>query len=327
MRQVYSEFDPRGKIVFQEIEKHLILAPPNYKGRQWRTAAEFDINVEINEYGLRDKKKLNAATSNDIFLVGDSFTFGHGVEVNDRFSNIMETLSPDNLKIYNLGISVSHFLNYQKRLNYAEEKSGSIISKTIVGVCMENDLTDYEKIINNYKMYSPNPNFIIKEWLHQKSCLYNFIAVNFKTNPAIRDFSIKIGLIKDVVGGTEFRTKTERELKSSYQQLEKIIEGNQSLVVLIPSRMIWVEHRKDIALASHENFKNILDIHQIQYLDLKPIFEEYSSDPLHELHYIEDGHWNKKGHEIAAHAIFKEWKRIEFSDGFFKPSENKKLTE
>ena len=104
MRWVYPRFDPRGRVTFKEIEKGLIIAEPNFLGRQWRTSGEFDVGIEINKYGFRDKRDLKESTSKDIFILGDSFGFGHGVEEVDRFGNILDEMIGEEINIYNLSL-------------------------------------------------------------------------------------------------------------------------------------------------------------------------------------------------------------------------------
>lgn len=303
MRLIYPACDPRGRVQFSKNENGVVTAEPNFEGRQWKNSGDFDVSISINQYGFRDSKDFRNAKSEDIFLIGDSFSFGHGVEEENRFSNVMQKLTSDSIQIFNLGISGTHFLHYEKSIHYAKE-NGATIKNIIIGVCMENDILDYAS-----KLENPNRknNIGIKEWLSRKSTLYNFIAIQLQTNEKLRTSFKKLGLINDELKTFPFAPFSEREINSSLVQLKALIADYNSLVVLIPSRLNWIADRKEDANSSHQRWKKVLEENQIPYLDLKPFLDQYSADPLKTLFFQNDGHWNVQGHEIVASAILKEW--------------------
>ena len=310
MRQIYPSYDPRGNVVFHTNEEGVVLAELNFSGQQWRNSGEFNVKVDINKYGFRDKKDLKNAKPDDIFIVGDSFSFGHGVEEEERYGNVLQKLFSEGEQVYNLAISSSHFFNYKKNLAYAEKK-GAQVENLIVGVCMENDILDYDEILKAWESKIEAKGFSLKDWLNRKSCLYNFIAANLQSNQKVRNLLIKIGLVNDGISHYKYRESTLEELNSSLEALKKIIEGKNNLVVLIPSRMNWIEDRSEMAASTHEKFKLMLVENQIQFLDMKPIIEANGGGrPLETLHFKLDGHWNIWGHEIAADSIFSAWKKL-----------------
>ncbi len=313
MRYFYPRYNPNGNIVFQEMEKGLILAPPNFIGRHWRTSGDFDVSVNINEYGLREKKELTDSDEDDVFVVGDSFSFGHGVEEEERFSNVMQNLFSDSIKVYNIAISSSHILNYQKRLDYVK-KNGGQVKKIIVGLCMENDILDYDKVYREWQSRGEQKkSYSFKKWLHHNSCLYNFFAISMKSEGGVRSFLVRTGIIKDVILSYESKKINNLELNSSIIQLQKLIGETESLVVLIPSQLIWVDGHKEITLDNHQRFIELLKANQIQYLDAKTILENHSINPLQTLHFKYDGHWNKNAHKLIAEAIFQKWNEMQIS--------------
>ena len=50
---------------------------------------EYSVSVETNNLGLRSDRKTDLQKT-DVAFFGDSFTFGHGVEKEERFSEIVE---------------------------------------------------------------------------------------------------------------------------------------------------------------------------------------------------------------------------------------------
>lgn len=314
MRQIYPSYDPRGNIIFQNQGDGLILGPVNFSGRQWRNSGDFNVKININKDGFRDDKDLKDSSSEDIFVIGDSYSFGHGVEEEKRFSNMLEDIFfEESIQIYNTGISVSHILNYRKRLEYTKTKGGKI-KNLIVGLCMENDILDYDLIVKNENAQNSNHSFSIKNWLNQKSTLYNFIATSLQSNRQIRDILIKIGWVADQVENFQVVKLSDSELESSILQIKELIKGYNSLIVLIPFRLNWIAPYQEIVFENHETFKELLKKEGINILDLKPVFERVSTDPLQYFHFKNDGHWNSSGHQLAAEEIFKKWQKLKSSE-------------
>ena len=53
---------------------------------RWRSS-EFDVTIRINSGGYRKDFEFSLVDVEFAFM-GDSFTFGHGVEVSERFTNL-----------------------------------------------------------------------------------------------------------------------------------------------------------------------------------------------------------------------------------------------
>src|SRR6185503_148031 len=84
---------------------------------------------------------LQVSGADSIFVVGDSFAFGWGVEEPQRFSNVLEERL--GRLVFNISTSGVDFDGYDRLREYAE-KNGAHIGTLIVSVCMENDLRVYE---------------------------------------------------------------------------------------------------------------------------------------------------------------------------------------
>ncbi len=89
--------------------------------------------------------------------------------------------------------------------------------------------------------------------------------------------------------------------------LEMITAGQKTLVLLIPSRWLWVgsETSKHTERRIHEELVAMLHARGLEVLDLRIAFEE-TGDPV-ELYFKKDPHWNREGHQKAAEAIAKKY--------------------
>ncbi|MGH7595514.1 MAG: SGNH/GDSL hydrolase family protein, partial [bacterium] len=93
--------------VLRDTEGEVIGPNPHFRGRL--VSSEFDISVQLNEHGFRERafavKKASPAIR--ICVLGDSFTFGYGVEANEAYSQQLAQILPGRgyeVEVYNLGI-------------------------------------------------------------------------------------------------------------------------------------------------------------------------------------------------------------------------------
>lgn len=111
--------------------------------------------ARINSHGWRDAERSyeNASGQRRLVVVGDSFTFGVGVDAEERFTEVLETLVPD-LEVLNLGMNA---IGPDQELLILE-REGLRYGPAFV-VCqlyMGNDFTDVAYVRNGYM---PKPYF------------------------------------------------------------------------------------------------------------------------------------------------------------------------
>ena len=126
---------------FVRTQEGFTLAPPNISVRHWDNNGDYDVTVSTNKLGLRDVRDVSEMTGDDFAVVGDSFSFGYGVEEANRYSNALEKML--GARVFNISVP-NDIEGYAKLVGYAEA-NGATIKSLIVGVCMENDLRDYDR--------------------------------------------------------------------------------------------------------------------------------------------------------------------------------------
>jgi len=299
VRKIFPIYDPCGILKYKYYpQDNVVLSIKNFSGRQWISSGDYNVSVSINKYGFRDKHDLITSERKDYFVVGDSFSFGHGVEERARFSNLIE--KDLGVSVYNIS-SPGNLIHYKNLIDYSRKK-GAKVKNIIVGVCMENDLEDYRN--TNYEEYrsntskSPFSNF--KEWLKLNSAVYNAFATTIQRNEFLRNTAIKLGIAVHTYGIIN-AAYSDEALSSSVEKLNEICLPYNAAIIIIPSRALWVGNHKDQESLIHKKFVTMLKKKGLKVIDLRAYFEKNGYPMCY--YFKNDAHWNTQGHKLAARAI------------------------
>mgnify|MGYP001809802727 CR=1 FL=1 len=295
-RLLLPAFDPSGRFEFTYPVGSLLLGKPGTEARQIKNTGDYDVAVRINSHGLRDANDVATAGSDDILVVGDSFTWGWGVEAQDRFSDQLQILT--GRRTFNLS-TPTDIDGYAALLAYARSL-GSRAGRIVIAICMENDLYLYGGAQPNEP---PPGGGALKDWLANHSALYLLAVTTIQQTPWLREIAVQADLIVPNLEGIAKNDYDPAIIDSSADRLRDIAERYRTLVVLIPSRALWVGTPRSRAIEErvHTAFVVALQRRGIDVLDLQPVLEAQLA-PL-AYHFANDGHWNVRGHALAAHAI------------------------
>lgn len=303
LRHLYPNFDPTGRIQFHRYG-NIVLGPKGKSFRQWNSKSEYNVKIQFNKYGFRDSKDLKDSTPHDIFVVGDSYSFGHGVSEAARYSNLLESYTKAH--VYNISIP-GDFTDYLRLIDYAE-KNGAKIHHLIIGVCMENDLHDYQNRVPTTSMSGGGGSsrketlLAVRQWLMANTTSYHVISQIFQNNRFLTAIAIKLNLIppRRSLEFVSYQKYDPAIIDSSVALVQQMARNRNGIVLLIPSRLLWSDNsivRHDIQVI-HSEFKRRLQQAGLMVIDMKPVFEN-SKKPL-SFSYEFDGHWNARGHRLAA---------------------------
>ena len=308
-RKLFPFFNPAAQIPFQMMANGVVLGPPGKTLRQATPKGDFDLPVRFNAEGFRDSKSLADAKERDWYALGDSFTIGWGVEEQQRYSNLLEEYFKTNgisSRVFNIAIP-DNIIGYGRLLNYAESR-GAKIHHLIIGICMENDLRDYNDGKSSWdsmrQPVSSRPNKrAVQDWLKLRSALYVAASYTLQKSSLTRGLLEKMGISRNIDELSPKNEWNETVLKSSRDELLKVVSGRDALVLIIPARRLWHGDNMETEKRVHEAFVRMLREAGLSVLDLKPMLEE-GGEPLR--HYFKtDPHWNSSGHAVAARELFK----------------------
>src|SRR3954447_14013628 len=80
VRRFFPIYDPSGQLRLAWLADGTPIGPFDHIFRQVKNTGDYDVEVRFNSLGFRDDKPVSLAREDDLFVVGDSFAFGWGVE-------------------------------------------------------------------------------------------------------------------------------------------------------------------------------------------------------------------------------------------------------
>ena len=273
-----------------------MLGAPGRVARQRKNTGDFDVTVRIGRHGLRDDLDVATAGPDDVVVLGDSFTWGWGVEAPDRFSDRLRSLT--GRRVFNVA-TPTDLAGYRLLLAHVEGL-GARPGTVVLAVCMENDLLSGDATLPG----EPPAGWAIadlKGWLERSSAAYLLLTTAVHQVPVLRDLAVGLGLVTPNLRGISRTPDADAAIAASAQAVAALAEGHRLLVVLIPSRALWVGADRAREDSVHRRFVAALQARGIAVLDLRPLVEA-GGQPL-SWHFANDGHWNAEGHRQAAEAI------------------------
>lgn len=302
VRELIPSYHPKQQIIFYMNKDGVPLGPANQTVRQRTPKGDYDLMVSFNYFGFRDSKQMHTSTASDWFVLGDSFGMGWGVEETDRFSDVWDAMVP--FRVFNISIGGVDIEGYTRLLDYAGQNVPTI-RNLVVAVCMENDFRDYYRKHPTTAHTKRSVKARIRAYAKTHSALYLLLSYKLQQFPMVKSFLEAIGIARRV-DNDELMRKNEfnkTAILYSVDLLQDIIDGRKNTVVLIiPSRALWIGDNRDIEQRVHAFFVNELRKRNIEILDMRPLLEA-AGDPMR-YYFTTDPHWNEDGHRLAATALY-----------------------
>ena len=296
---------------------------------------EFNIPVHINSYGLRDDEILKdeIETKEVIGVIGDSFTFGSGVSLENTYHQKLESMlnsESEDYRVINMG-RADGSLTTDVQYLYLRENSLKFKPKIIIlGYYVGNDITDLGKktiwvstdadgnpinITTTYTYIDEKNRYRRNYENRDATGIFNgfnkFMSHWSHTYMFLKRWYIGAVLVSPdqnhVSSYTDDYLKKFDTSKKLLLEINKILRlrGTEFVVMLIPSKVqvddrIWGDYdlfygENAYRFNPQEEIMQFCNEKNIKCLDLLP---DFIGKP--ELYFKIDGHWNERGHELAA---------------------------
>ena len=308
--------------------EHNVLEIKPYCDVMWQEP-EFSVSVRTNSRGYREEFEFEDGRV-DVAFMGDSFTFGHGVNVLNRYSNVAAR-QHRNLTIvslsYNNGFQPEHYEYFLDR--HPELRPKVLFVGLYLGNDLEGDVIEtlierdkYGKIAKLELPYKDvyqgvliNRGNYKYEWLSklvEVTSLGKVVAARINSSHELRRIFVKEQKLTNEGNrlSTEFGNLDQINLRAirSLMNIAQMIQmrGGELDVLLIPQNFLvgYVQnphvapenaYRLDEIRSRYALMKSVLNLCKNNGLKCHDLSRILTTDD-----YFEgDAHWNEKGHEKA----------------------------
>ncbi len=288
------------------------------------TTYEYTYHIKTNSWGIRDREfSKQELECKKILLLGDSMTYGQGVEVEDTFPKIIEKrlskINPNLLVINGGGKGTSTVGQFESLKELMDKHFFYAIGFCFfLGNDADNNYEDINKAEKARRIFERKGRiYPIKEWLFGNSILYNYVYYKLKL------MAYKMRLIPSFVGQNQLKKEyTERGKKgwditfSIIDEIKQYFDRNKKtrlFFVLLPQDFqVDPEKQRNYGLTQDEYdflkpnrlLKTFLLKNSISYLDTTQAFiNHYQIKSYKKLFFPIDRHFNKSGHKLVANLL------------------------
>ena len=277
----------------------------------WHTTPDYRINIRTNSKGVRNDREINYAKplgKKRIIVLGDSFTVGYGVNIEDLYVTQLENRLKEagyNVEVANLG--VSGFSNAEELIML--EKEGLKYSPDLIILAyFQNDLDDNVRSglygISNGNLIRKNQTYLpqikTRNFLYS-SAIYRFLA----------EQSHLLYLIRRSIS-TIVKNKMLRKNESKLEYSDKKLKSKEILGAKIIDQMYLISKRNNIPFILLDVTSEGLDtnIPTDKMLYFNDMFfiesaETLKKAPPDTLLYWQrsHGHWTPYSHKVVANDL------------------------
>jgi lysophospholipase L1-like esterase len=292
---------------------------------------EFDVEVRLNAGGYRQAEFSPRAEGRRIVAIGDSFTFGHGVEGEQAYPRVLERLlaeRDDPAQVVNAGVPGRWVDEYYLELR--ERSLALAPDLVLLGLFVGNDIDGEDARTHVWRERDENGRPLridVEDVRVEEGYRVQKVKKARWSLPVVRDSHLAQLVIDTARGFGDgmrpprlkeadvFRPVYSPETEAALSRVEDLLlairdlcraRGAELLVVLIPMRQqVYPAERR-----GHEDLDwdkpqrlvaDFLGRNGVAWIDLRPALVAASGgDPLY---FAIDSHWTARGHEVAAAAV------------------------
>ncbi len=250
LRGAMPRFDPARQLHFVDAPGSFpMLGPANERQYQWQPAGDFSVTVDFDRYGLRSGKDVSSAPADAIFVVGDFFPFGWGVEQGERFSELLQQrLEGD---IYNIAIRGNLPTGHLKLVHYVE-RLGAKVRRLIITLPLEYVVRHYGEEPNMPVPPQQPPASRAKQWLKDHSALYQAAIAVVEGCPPLRAAATRLHLAAPVDRIVNLNQIDEVAMTTTVNVLKTIASDYDVLLVVLPNPALLEGHNVEAETWAHD---------------------------------------------------------------------------
>jgi len=255
------------------------------RGARLRHATdEFDVEIAINDHGFREQHPSFPADPPAIVALGDSLTFGWGVEAGETFSQHLA----DDLPATVWNLAVSGYGTGQEALVLGRGLDALFPEAAPRVVLVTFCANDVEEVARDVMYGKSKPRFVLAG---EELVLEN------------------VPIPSDLLGRSHLWRSLRRHLGESTRSrlTQEEVDEARRVVLHLYSAMAQECERRGAALVVVDTGSDWLgpaltQVAGVHYVDVAPALQAAAStgDPVA---FAQDGHWNARGHRVVAERI------------------------
>jgi len=323
-----------GKELFwSDMNPHFgVWRKPNAQFRHVKSC--FTADYHTNDYGARDIQRSKASDRSRVIVLGDSFVEGYGVSREERLTDILQDKTQ--LPHLNFGASGS-FGSTQEALVYEHLAGEFDHDMVLIGFLPDNDFDDDARQISgryipywkgeypDYTLTYTQPNVTDSDFTEENytPSLVQLFWHNYFHLPNVIDY---------LSAAWEYRKKLNRASDENYldeksrfvrfnkNEFNRLIYSYEKIIASAPNKKIIIfsipriydleRYEKTATSPLGEELRTwSTSYDQVQFIDLLPLMSTCLTNEAIEpitLFHTCDGHWNARGHRLAADILFDE---------------------
>ncbi len=268
------------------------------------------MDVVTNALGFRDDEVAPYKEGQKtILFLGDSFTFGYGVQVGERFDKRLAALCAAqgrDFRFINAGVDGWGTLAMTQ---FAEDNFASLRPDIIVLTFCENDPSDDAFLLLHGVTYSRVP-FWGKEFIRRHSQLYRFI----RRRAWVAGHDPKAGLGQSLVGdiaksaGLEAADATTIRADYWDRTLARLRSFHDAFLAFNPRGVLIIQTSAPTCADIREHLRKLDNGSSLRYCDLYDAVAPLNPD---ERRLPFDPHWSVKVHELSSAKLYEVVSQLE----------------
>jgi hypothetical protein len=326
---------------------------PNQKGFKSHPH-DYYYEYQNNEIGMRDTRQMKSYKKYPykILAIGDSFTYGWGVNDDETFCKLLEKkINKDSVAVLNAGASGS---GTDYALRFFQVRGPELSPKVVLYFYYENDFVDNsenryytikkDSIVSKEINQSANLNAIQKNkladskiynWFASHSHLFNMIRtqVGILWNKKVKqenqnqqatiqratsdNQSVIPTSAQDIPKTIEISKVENDQFYPTYVYLKALAKnveksGGKFYTFFIPSNKSIIEYQNSGTMSHEKVIVDFCKANNIKVYSFKDVIMKHK-DPFRAFYFPTDLHWNKDGNELAADYLYQVLKQELFS--------------
>jgi hypothetical protein len=272
-----------------------------------RALPDVNVSISLNSLGYRDREiGPKAPNRYRIAIIGDSFTFGNGVEEPDRFSNLLQGFLGPTYEVLNFGHPGNNMPDHLEELEQVLTFSPDFVLLQLY----ENDFETPNMTRNRPRAFPLLPSDLDRR-IEQPSLLYRLMVDRWD------QLQERIGLEESYTHymARHLRDPDSPDAREGFVLLEQFIErarsaGVPSGGIFFPALYGLDQKGKNYPFDYlNDRVQMIYTVEQTPYLDLLPAFSTIR-DPRSLWVSLFDAHPNAKANHLAAIAILNKFEAL-----------------